>query len=166
MTDRQATVPEPAEFGWSDAFLLGDPRMDAVHREFVDVVSRLLNCTDAQMLACLDAFIEHARSHFGEEDDWMRESGFPPRDCHIDEHAAVLASAEEVRAQVAAGDHAIGRALAAELVHWFPGHADHLDSALAHWKVKRSHGGKPVVLRRDIGLRAESSAEAGGSRDA
>jgi len=149
------TPSDPAAFGWTDAFLLGDPRMDAVHREFVDVVAGLLNCADAEMLERLDAFIVHARSHFGEEDQWMRESEFPPRDCHIDEHAAVLASAEEVRAQVAAGDFAIGRALAAELVRWFPGHADHLDSALAHWKVKRSHGGRPVVLRRNIGKTAE-----------
>lgn len=62
------TAPKSSAFGWSDAFLLGDPRMDAVHREFVDVVTRLLEC--------LGAFIEHARSHSGEEDEWMRASSF------------------------------------------------------------------------------------------
>jgi len=33
-------------------------------------------------------------------------------------------------------------------VKWFPGHATHLDSALAQWMFKREHGGKPVVFRR------------------
>jgi hemerythrin len=48
------------------------------------------------------------------------------------------------------GDAAEGRRLANALAEWFPGHAFHLDSALAHWMVKRSHGGKPVVLRRNV----------------
>jgi len=47
---------------------------------------------------------------------------------------------------VARGDLAIGRAFAAELERWFPGHADYLDSALAAWLCKRRFGGKPVVL--------------------
>ena len=45
-----------------------------------------------------------------------------------------------------------GRRLAAALADWFPGHAFHRDSALAHWMVKRSFGGKPVVLRRNLDL--------------
>ena len=31
---------------------------------------------------------------------------------------------------------------------WFPGHADYMDSALATWLVKKSHDGRPLVLRR------------------
>jgi hypothetical protein len=42
------------------------------------------------------------------------------------------------------------RSLVQALVDWFPGHAAHLDSALAHWMFKRQFGGKPVVLRRTI----------------
>jgi hemerythrin len=78
----------------------------------------------------------------------MRETEFPARDCHTDEHAAVMKSVEEVLALARAGDTAQIRPLAKELARWFPGHADYLDSALAHWMFKRSHGGKPVVLRR------------------
>ncbi|MEO7402205.1 MAG: hemerythrin, partial [Burkholderiales bacterium] len=48
----------------------------------------------------------------------------------------------------AAGEIDAARRLAKELRDWFPGHAQHLDSALAHWMFKRSYGGKPVVLRR------------------
>ena len=65
---------------------------------------------------------------------------------------AVLGSAREVEPLVAAGNIAIGREFAAELARWFPGHADYLDSALAHWLVKKSAGGKPVVLRRNVTL--------------
>lgn len=137
------------DFRWTDEFVLGYNEMDDVHREFFDVVSQLLHSTDAAMLDALDRFAAHARDHFGTEDRWMSETDFPPRDCHIGEHAAVMESAAGVRERVSAGDYAIGRSFARELVRWFPGHAQHLDSALAHWMFKRSYGGKPVVLRRN-----------------
>ncbi len=133
---------------WDDQYLLGYEEMDALHEEFVDVVDRLQRCEDQDLTRHLDEFIEHAIKHFGAEDAWMRATDFPPRECHIDEHAAVMASAQEVRQRTAEGDVTLARAFAAELVRWFPSHVDHLDSALAHWMFKRRYGGKPVVLRR------------------
>jgi hemerythrin len=143
--------PDITDLRWSDAFLLGYAPMDAVHREFVDTVDALLAASDAQMLDKLDAFASHATAHFRSEDDWMNETLFPARQCHIDEHAAVMKSVGEVRALVAVGQVEQGRSLARELARWFPGHADYLDSALAHWMCKQRLGGKPVVIRRDIG---------------
>lgn len=145
-----ATSQDPATFAWHDAFLLGFGEMDATHREFVDVVQGLLNADATTMPQRVQAFIDHAHRHFGEEDTWMRETGFPAADCHIAEHAQVLASAVEVLERARAGDVATARRFAEELTRWFPGHADYLDSALAAWMVKRRHGGKPVVLRRQI----------------
>ena len=80
----------------------------------------------------------------------MRETDCPASECHINEHAAVLKSIYEVGQQLASGNVAVCRRLGSELATWFPGHADYLDSALAHWMCKRSLGGKPVVLRRNI----------------
>ena len=85
-------VLEEVPFGWDDGFLVGYPSMDNTHREFVDCLTALLQASDAQLPAALDAFAAHAQAHFDEEDTWMRASNFPPRDCHIDEHAKVLAS--------------------------------------------------------------------------
>lgn len=138
------------ELRWSDALLLGYGPMDEVHREFVDTVSALLHAQEAELPARLADFERHAREHFGEEDRWMRETEFPARECHIDEHAAVLRSVEEVGALLAQGDASECRRLARELMRWFPGHADYLDSALAAWMCKRRLGGKPVVLRRGV----------------
>ena len=74
-----------------------------------------------------------------------------PRDCHIDEHAKVLASVSEVReALQQEGDVALCRELALALQDWFPGHVQHLDSALATWMVQRTHGARPVLFRRRV----------------
>ena len=135
---------------WTDALLLGHGPMDRTHREFVAVVQAMTACTDAALADALRAFIVHAQAHFGDEDRDMGQTRFPAADCHVEEHAAVLRSAPDVLALVEAGDAAIGREFVEELVRWFPSHVAHLDSALAHWLVKRRHGGAPVVLRREL----------------
>lgn len=135
---------------WSDAYELGFKPMDNVHEEFVDIVGRMQFAPDEELADLLTLFIEHAKSHFEQENTWMIETQFPPRACHIEQHNAVLNSALEVQQLLAGGDHRICRKFVAELVKWFPNHADHLDSALAHWMFKRSYGGKPVVFRSTI----------------
>jgi hemerythrin len=135
---------------WNDRLLLGYDAMDAEHRDFVVCVQALQQAEAVQVAERLEAFADHARRHFGLENAWMVDTDFPARDCHIDEHAAVLKSVEEVQALVAMGNTGIARSLADELARWFPGHADYLDSALAAWMAKRRWNAKPVVLRRNI----------------
>ena len=141
-------------FVWSDDRLLGYPPMDEVHKEFYDVTFRLLVCTDETAAEALEAFADHAQRHFDQEDEWMRSSDFPARDCHIEEHAAVMNSVQQARDLLSQG---IGGAEMLQdfgiyLYSWFPGHADYLDSALAAWMTKIKMGGKPVVLRRNMQL--------------
>ncbi|AIP33509.1 hemerythrin-like metal-binding domain protein [Paraburkholderia xenovorans LB400] len=152
---RDAHAPVPSgdnSFAWSDARLLGFALMDEVHKEFYAVALNLVTCTDATAATAIDRFERHAVSHFEQEDQWMRSTNFPPRDCHIDEHAAVLKSVSEVKEAVEQGRAGaeMVRDLGMHLFEWFPGHADYLDSALAAWMMKRTMGGKPVVLRRKI----------------
>ncbi|RPH41687.1 MAG: hemerythrin [Burkholderiales bacterium] len=159
-------TPQAAEpvIGWSDAFVLGHEPMDATHREFVALVRAMQTGPEEALPGLLEAFETHARRHFADEDRWMVETGFPPRDCHIDEHAAVLRSVVQVREVVARGETGQVRRLADALADWFPGHADWLDSALAHWLCKRAYGGKPVVLRRDLkAAAAEIRTDPGGT---
>jgi hemerythrin-like metal-binding protein len=122
--------------------------MDAVHGEFEALVAKARDCADPDFQADLERLAAHLREHFEAEDRWMRETCFPARECHIDEHAAVLRSVDEVMPAVAFGNTDLGRAFVAELQRWFPAHADYLDSALAAWMCKRQYGGKPVVLHR------------------
>lgn len=122
--------------------------MDEVHSEFESLLHKALTSDGSALLEALKPLVEHLKMHFDMEDQWMTETGFPARDCHVDEHAAVLRSAEEVMALATQGNNQVVRAFAEELARWFPGHADYLDSALATWMCKRQFGGKPVVLHR------------------
>jgi hemerythrin len=135
-------------FPWTDQFLLGYPPMDLTHREFVDIVNAILAAPDAEVGPLLERFTRHAEKHFEEEREWMASTDFPAKDCHVDEHNAVMKSVREVAGVVAGGDVDEGRRLATELARWFPGHADYMDASLAQWMAKRRMGGVPVVLRR------------------
>ncbi|CUA91581.1 bacteriohemerythrin [Comamonas thiooxydans] len=135
---------------WGDHLLMGHGPMDELHEEFVELIALLQTAEDSELPSLLQAMESHLQHHFAEEDQWMLSTGFPPRDCHIDEHAAVLKSVAEVRVKLAEGNVALCRDLTKALVDWFPGHATHLDSALAHWLSKQRFGGKPVVIRRNI----------------
>ena len=153
LRDPNAPVPETdTSLSWSDARLLGYEPMDTVHKEFYTVTLKLLVCTDATASAALEAFAAHAESHFGQEDEWMQSTDFPARDCHMQEHAAILTAVNQAREllQKGEGGAAMLRDFGASLFSWFPGHADYLDSALATWMTKIKTGGKPVVLRRNI----------------
>lgn len=148
--------PEPSEprsdapLAWHDGLLLGHPPMDDEHEALVADIAALQAAPDGALPALLEAFAARAQAHFEAEDGWMRASAFPPAECHIGEHAAVLGSVRGVQKRLAAGDTAAARTLAGALAGWFPSHAMHLDSALAHWLNKQRLGGKPVVLRRNL----------------
>lgn len=144
-------ITDNTPIAWTDMYLLGYGPMDDTHREFVDIVAQLQTAADDRLDEAMAKLRAHAESHFAQEDAWMRATDFPPRDCHIEQHEAVLKSIVEVQALTAQGNYGICRELADELAAWFPGHADYLDAALAQWLCKRSLGGVPVVLRRRTG---------------
>ena len=140
-------------FTWRDEFGVGHDDMDATHQEFVACVDALLRAPDDELAARLEAFAEHAQRHFAEEDDAMRRGAYNAGGCHVEEHAAVLKSVDEVRAALHAGRPTVVRGFARALADWFPEHARVMDLGLARWMVQQRLGGAPVLIQR----RAERS---------
>jgi hemerythrin len=141
--------PNEGSLTWSDAHLLGYDPMDEMHKEFYSIARTLLTCGSSNVLEAIAIFERHLVEHFEQEERWMVETSFPSRNCHIEEHAAVLNSVRRVRQTMAAGDLNINLAhdLAYHLLRWFPGHTDYLDSTLASWLTRIKHEGTPIGLR-------------------
>jgi hemerythrin len=116
---------------WNDRFELGVGRMDAAHREFINLLGRMNTTPREEMPALFALLVEHTERHFGEEDRWMQESGFPLMIVHRDEHERVLAILRETLQQLQAGDAASGYILVQEMLAWFEQHAASMDLALA-----------------------------------
>lgn len=135
-------------FAWKDAYEVGHDDMDATHKEFVSCVDALLGAADDELAVRLEAFADHAHRHFAEEDDAMRRGAYNAGGCHIEEHAAVLRSLDQVREALREGRLTVVRTFARALAGWFPEHARVMDLGLARWMVQERLGGAPVLVQR------------------
>jgi len=120
---------------WSPELALAQPRMDATHQEFIDLLAQAdaaLAGSEATLLERFEALVDHTVEHFGQEDRWMAATGFAPENCHSYQHQAVLGVMIECtkRAREQA-DFAPLRLAVGELAVWFPQHAQMMDAALA-----------------------------------
>lgn len=145
MAARTHFGPTMSTLTWTADLCLDQPRMDATHREFVDLLSALeqaLARTDADLDAALQALTAHTLEHFAQEERWMEALGFAAENCHALQHQSVLKALRDVQQQHAAGrDREPPRRLAAELALWFPAHARMMDAALA--ETMAEHGFDP-----------------------
>jgi hemerythrin len=139
---------------WKSEYASGYAPMDEDHREFLDCVGTLMTCDDADLPSALDAFSNHAISHFGEEDRLMATNAYPSAGCHVEEHAAVLGSLAEVQQALTRGNSSVVRRFASELARWFPEHASAMDHGLARWVVQQRLGGAPVALHLGFSRRS------------
>jgi hemerythrin-like metal-binding protein len=126
---------------WSAELALDQPRMDATHQEFVDLLAELEATLDgdrAEVDAALASLVDHTVGHFDQEEVWMGALGFATENCHAFQHQAVLNVLREVqRLHAAEGDRDLVRRLAGELAQWFPAHAQMMDAALAQTMAER-----------------------------
>jgi hemerythrin-like metal-binding protein len=151
-TTSGSNTPKTGGFHWRDEFTLGHADIDAMHHEFSDVLNQLLLSDDDELADTLDAFLEHAHRHFEQEARQMRETRYSGASCHLEEHGAVLASGEQVRLLLEAGNRHEARRYATELARWFPKHSDEMDRSLAHWLLtRRADGRLPVkIIRKPV----------------
>ncbi|MEW5879011.1 MAG: hemerythrin family protein [Pseudomonadota bacterium] len=113
------------------AIPLGYAPIDVLHAEFEACVAAFEGA--GALAAALAGLRTHLLRHFGDEERWMRESGFPAFDCHKREHDKVLDVLAEVERRFSVGDEEVVWRLAAELPNWFSIHAVTMDSALVAW---------------------------------
>lgn len=116
---------------WSDALQLDFEPMDAVHREFVDLLAQAQNAPDTTLPQAWAAVVTHTGQHFGREDEWMRKTRFASADSHILQHRVVLNVLREGLAMAQAGQMEPVREMASELALWFAKHTQTQDAALA-----------------------------------
>lgn len=139
---------------WTDAFALGQPRMDDTHREFVDLVASLeasLGGPPQVTDSALDQLLAHTVEHFAQEERWMAAIGFAPENCHAFQHAHVLQVLREVtRLHREEGDLALVRQLVGELSKWFPVHAQAMDAALVEVMVERGYDAETGRVARPL----------------
>lgn len=90
---------------WSNAFEMGDPRIDGEHREFIDIVNRLGAAIGARhapdVIARLcDSLVEHSAAHFRSEEEMMAHHGYGGLEAHRRHHRRLFAYIREQAARL------------------------------------------------------------------
>lgn len=115
---------------WSDELVLGDPRTDVTHQEFIDLLNATSDSDAAQQLPKYQALLAHTVEHFAQEERWLLACGVQPDFCHFSQHASVLEVMKEVERRALAGDTDLIAKMLEALVEWFPMHASSMDAGL------------------------------------
>lgn len=125
--------------------------MDADHRRFGDLIEGLATASQSEAVDHLQRLRDFATEHFGVEDEELRQMSDSNASCHLDEHAAVLKSLNQV-AEILKNEPSRGGGLIPGLVRefrrWLPEHVGSMDAAVAIARTKRRHGGAPVIIMR------------------
>lgn len=131
---------------------LGDVLLDREHAELFRLVVALLDASSNEANMALNKLRTEMREHFGREDADLRRLGGNNAACHLDEHAAVLKSLDEVyfilddTATPPATAKRLLASLALELMHWLPEHVSQMDANLAAVRSKSRFGGVPISI--------------------
>jgi hemerythrin-like metal-binding protein len=152
-----------AELVWSDALSLSMPVMDTTHQEFVELLAHVQTAEDTALLGRWQALIDHTDEHFAREDQWMRDTGFAPENCHSTQHAVVLKVLREGAERGKLGDLAPIRQMAHELTLWFPHHAQNMDFGLALHLKSMGYDPETGQISQPQNLPEQSIAGCGGA---
>lgn len=126
--------------------------LDRDHAELFRLAQALMRASGGGAVAALDTLRLEASEHFGREDVDLRRLGGNNASCHLDEHAAVLSSLDEVHsilrdtATPAETAQRLVASLALELQRWLPEHVGEMDASLATSRSRSRFGGAPLRL--------------------
>lgn len=116
-------------FRWSSELAIGDALIDAQHQNFIDHFNRLLaafrsRSDEAEIMACLEFFVEYADMHFRCEEELMARCSFPGIESHKRYHAMFRDKVAEFRAMLAANGLSpqVEAALQESLLRWLLHH--------------------------------------------
>lgn len=124
---------------WTDELLLGDPRTDHTHQEFIDLVNATTAAAADQKLAVYRELVAHTIEHFAQEERWMLACGIQPDFCHFGQHASVLQVMQEVERRALNGEMEYIGSMIEALVEWFPSHANSMDAGLVSYLQEKGY---------------------------
>lgn len=112
---------------WQAEMALGVAELDQAHQALLEQMAHLLTASDAQFDEGLPQLVAHLETDFRAEEELMERIGYPALQCHLEQHARVLATLHGIDH----GDRAGARRAVELLPMWFQVHLSTQDAALA-----------------------------------
>jgi hemerythrin len=127
-------------FDWMEEYGLGIDNIDTQHRQLFDIANRLWDeLRPGDLEEVLMDIYRHTRQHFRDEEQFMKDMGYPELEGHRRQHDALLAQFNELSAKVVK-DPAQLSALQTFLADWIADHTLNQDQRL-HRFIEKSGAG-------------------------
>lgn len=127
---------------WTDDFVLGIDKIDDHHRQLVALINLVADCLansspPAELSAVLEGLLEYADYHFGFEEAFMKEKGYPEIASHAQLHRGFSDRVTSLRKRFTAGDDSVIQDLSEYLEFWLIDHIVINDSLYASFAGTR-----------------------------
>ncbi len=112
---------------WDERFSVGVSRIDEQHRKLIDMINMLDRVVSSGhgrdvLDRMFTGLISYTAIHFREEEQYMRDAGFPGYASHKREHDELTAKAVELGVRFRGGQKEIADEVLKFLRDWFRGH--------------------------------------------
>ncbi len=118
-------------------------KIDEFRRSIFELAGQLMRCPEfevPEIYRRLLTILEHA---FGEEQNLMEESSFPAIQCHLEQHARVMATLHRLHPAIMLGDCSSARRIGGKLLSdWLTLHASTQDAVMGVWVLSTQ---RPVL---------------------
>lgn len=131
----------------------GDTQLDEDHETLLRLSRVLLDARRDEFIDLMEEIRTEASKHFATEDEDLRSLGGNNSICHLDEHALVLKSIDEIceilhdPATTEAASFQVVSGFALEMLRWLPEHVNQMDIGLVEMRTRKRFGGSAVMLK-------------------
>jgi len=89
------------KFYWKDEYSLGVEKVDRQHRHLFELVNKLIERSDSSagstlVSETLTEMLNYAKEHFADEEELMREHGYPELESHKEQHTYFIGTTAEL----------------------------------------------------------------------
>jgi hemerythrin len=86
---------------WEDKYSVGVEKIDNQHKRLIDIINRLYysrgNKTHAVLGETIQELIDYTKTHFTDEEQLMRENGYPDYEAHKKKHESFIEKVKEFK---------------------------------------------------------------------
>jgi len=128
---------EEVHFGWNDAYNTGVKEIDSEHKHLLEIIENITEVNNGEFTCSmtaglLDDVLDYARFHFQNEEQLMRQYGYPKVASHKKEHDILIT---ELQRQVGVLKESKGSSAKVLyfLLQWFIQHTLYTDQEIGHY---------------------------------
>jgi hemerythrin-like metal-binding protein len=94
---------------WNDSYSVGSKFIDGQHQALFKAVNDMYDAVNAgqpdrqQVTRCMKFLAEYTRTHFSDEENWLRENNYPCLEQHLAEHRQLIQQIEMFAQRIANG---------------------------------------------------------------